>query len=168
MNASVVYFSNFGNTKLIADTIAKELQKVGQVRLIPMQEFTPASIEGTDLVVMGVPTHVMNLPKAVRPILEGLPKRMLTGVKVAAYDTSYAMSWFLNLFTASKRLLPKLRQLGGQKVANPEIFVVSGREGPLVEGELERAKDWARLILKQAGFSQLAPLPAAPRSGELA
>jgi hypothetical protein len=33
--------------------------------------------------------------------------------------------------------------MGGKLVVPPEIFHVTEREGPLDEGELERAQEWA-------------------------
>jgi len=55
----------------------------------------------------------------------------------------------LNLFTAGKRLASKMRKLGGKNLLPPEIFLVTGREGPLFEGELNRARDWANRINQQ-------------------
>jgi hypothetical protein len=46
-------------------------------------------------------------------------------------------------------LAQKLRKLGGKRILPPEIFLVTGREGPLYEGEIERAKDWANSILAE-------------------
>jgi hypothetical protein len=57
------------------------------------------------------------------------------------------MSAFLSHFTASKRLARKLKKLGGKSIIKPETFYVMEREGPLYDGELERAREWARLIL---------------------
>jgi hypothetical protein len=99
--------------------------------------------------VMGSPTHRMNLPEAVRPVLEGLPKRVLRGASVAAFDTSYKMSGLLRRFTAAPKLARKLRKLGGRQVVPPETFHVAGREGPLFDGEIERARAWAKSILGQ-------------------
>jgi hypothetical protein len=59
------------------------------------------------------------------------------------------MSWWLNQFTASNRLAKKLRKLGGKLVVPPEIFHVMEREGPLYEGEIERAQTWAASILER-------------------
>ncbi len=138
MNALVVYFSKFGNTQLVAEAIAETLSSEGAVRVISSEALTAADINGVDLVVMGSPTHRMNLPQAVRPVFETLPKRVLTGIPVAVFDTSYKMSWWLNHFTAAKRLSQELRKLGGKRIVPPETFHVTGREGPLYEGEIER------------------------------
>lgn len=147
MNTLVVYFSKFGNTQKLAEVIAERLSSNGDVRTISSDNLTVEDLKNADLVVMGSPTHNMNLPKSVKPVFEKLPKRILSGTQVAAFDTSYKMSGLLNQFTASKRLIKKLRKLGGRPVLSPEIFHVMEREGPLYEGEIERAQAWAGSIL---------------------
>jgi flavodoxin len=149
MKTLVVYFSKFGNTQQVAEAIAIRMQALGPVQTISSDELTVDDLQDVDLVVMGSPTHNMNLPKAVKPVFESLPRRVLPGTPVAAFDTSYKMSWWLNQFTASKRLARKLRKLGGKLVVPPEIFHVTQREGPLYEGEIERARVWAASILEQ-------------------
>ena len=147
MKSIVIYFSKFGNTQLAAEAIGTRLETAGPVVLTDLADFVPELGEDADLVVMGSPTHNMNLPKAARPLLDELPKKMLKGKFVAAFDTSYQMSALLNRFTAGKRLARVLRKLGGKQVLPPEIFLVDGREGPLAAGELERCGSWAEAIL---------------------
>jgi flavodoxin len=149
VNALVIYFSKFSNTKMVAEAIAEALESGGSVRVISSDQLTPSDLANVDLVVMGSPTHRMNLPEAVRPVFDTLPRKALRGRRTAAFDTSYKMSWWLSRFTAARRLDRKLRKLGGKRVAPPETFHVEGREGPLYEGELERAKAWAAAIREQ-------------------
>jgi flavodoxin len=149
MNALVVYFSKFGNTQMVAEAIAEKLASNGSVRTISSDDLTANELKDADLIVMGSPTHNMNLPKSVKPVFERLPRRVLSGTPIAAFDTSYKMSWWLNQFTASKRLAKKLRKLGGKLAVPPEIFHVMEREGPLYEGEIERAQTWAASILER-------------------
>lgn len=148
MNTLVVYFSKFGNTQKLAEAIAERLRSNGAVRTISSDDLTVNDLKDVNLVVMGSPTHNMNLPKTVKPVIDNLPKRILSGKLVAAFDTSYKMSWLLNRFTASKRLTRKLRKLGGKLLLPPEIFHVMEREGPLYEGEIERAQGWVESILE--------------------
>ena len=148
MNALVVYHSQFGNTRRVAEAIAGVFQGAGEARALSTEQLTAAELQKIDLVVMGTPTHKMNLPEAVRPIFEDLPKRSLRGVPIAAFDTSYKMSAFLARFTAAKKVDRKLRKLGGKRLMPPETFhVEDNHEGPLYKGELERAKSWAESIL---------------------
>jgi len=149
MNALVVYFSSFGNTQQVAEAIAGTIGSDGTASAVSMDEVTVSDLTGSDLVVMGSPTHRMNLPEAVRPVFETFPRRTLRGIPVAAFDTSYKMSAWLARFTAARKLDKRLRKLGGKRVVPPQTFHVVEREGPLYDGEIERARAWARSILKQ-------------------
>lgn len=151
----IVYFSKFGNTKIVAEKITQTTgEKLGSavsIRLISSDELVVSDLSDTDLLIMGTPTHKMNLPKDIRPIIEGLPRKSLKGIPFAAFDTSYKMSWWLNHFTAAKRLARKLRKLGGKRLVPPETFHVTECEGPLYNGELERAENWTNSILAAVG-----------------
>jgi flavodoxin len=159
MNALVVYFSHFGNTRKIAETIAEVLMGAGEARAVSIDGLTAAELKDADLVVFGSPTHYQNLPKAVRAALDTLPKRALRGKRVAAFDTSVETWRPLMWMTAAHRLLPKLRRLGGAKAVPPETYLVARGEAPesgerrdaLHEGELEHAKAWAASILERIG-----------------
>jgi flavodoxin len=149
MKSLVVYFSKFGNTQKVAEAVAETLASAGPVRVISIDQLGVSDLQGVDLVVMGSPTHRMNLPQAVRPLFESLPRRVMRGTPVAAFDTSYKMSRWLAPFTAAHKLAPRLRKLGGKRVVPPETFNVVEREGPLYEGEIERARTWAASILQR-------------------
>jgi len=159
MNPLVVYYTRFGNTKKVAETIAEALAQAGAARTMPIDDLTAADLEGLDLVVAGSPTHYQNLPQAVRAALDTLPRRALRGKRVAAFDTSVEAWGPLMWMTAGRRLLPRLRKLGGKPVARPETYLVvrgvapdgGERQDTLVEGELERARAWAASILEQIG-----------------
>lgn len=145
----VVYFSKFGNTQKIAEAIAEILRSAGFVHVITTDQLSVSELKDVDLVVMGTPTHRMNLPEVVRASFEILPRRILRSASVAVFDTSYKMSRWLTPFTAARKLAHRMRRLGGKSIVPPETFHVVEREGPLYEGEIERAKTWATLILKR-------------------
>jgi flavodoxin len=156
MKALVVYFSKFGNTKKVAEAIAETMGRAGDARTISIDQLTTSDLDKVDLVVMGSPTHYQNLPKAVRSVLQTLPRGILLGKYVAAFDTSLKMWGPLMLLTAAHRLLTKLRKLGGKRVVGPETFLVEksdhqpdGEIDLLYKGETERAKEWTVSILKQ-------------------
>jgi len=149
MKSLVVYFSKFGNTQKLAEAIAETLSSAGPVRIVGTKQLSVSDLEGVELVVMGSPTHRMNLPEGVRPTFESLPRRVLRGTLIAVFDTSYKMSRWLAPFTAARKLGQRLRKLGGKRVVPAESFHVEGREGPLYEGEIERARAWAASILRR-------------------
>ena len=149
MQSLVVYFSQHGNTRSVAEAVAEGLRAAGPVQVMGIDQLSEPGLQGADLVVVGSPTYRMNLPEVVRTALAGLPRRVLRDKRVAAFDTSYKMSRWLAPFTAARKLARKLRKLGGSQVVPPETYLVEGREGPLHGGELERASEWAALIVQQ-------------------
>jgi hypothetical protein len=51
--------------------------------------------------------------------------------------------------SAASRIASKLKRTGASLILPPESFFVAEREGPLEEGELERAARWAEGIFEQ-------------------
>ena len=147
MKAVVIHYSVFGHTRQIAEAVGERLAAEAEVRVIGIDQLRPADLAGASLVVMGCPTHRMRLPEAVKPLFESLPRHLLRGAHVAAFDTSYRMSAFLARFTAAKTLEGKLRKLGGKRIVPPETFFIAAREGPLEDDEVARAQAWADAIL---------------------
>ena len=49
---------------------------------------------------------------------------------------------------AAPRITNAFKKKGGNLAVTPEGFFVKGKEGPLKEGELERAASWAKEIAK--------------------
>ena len=89
--------------------------------------------------------------------LNKIPLNGLKGVKVAAFDTRIstvdANSRLLNILVklfgyAAKPIADRLEKKEGSLIIPPEGFFVKDSEGPLKDCELERAADWAKLIIK--------------------
>jgi hypothetical protein len=85
------------------------------------------------------------MPGTARAMLERMPSGALRGVGIASFDTRYRKPRWLTGWAAGQ-LSRKLGKFGGRKVVPPESFFVEGREGPLAQGELERARLWAESL----------------------
>lgn len=159
MKALVVYDSKFGNTERVAQAIGNALGSSYQVEVVQVGTIVPNQLEGLNLLIVGSPTQQFNPTKGITNFLKSLPSNGLKGIKVAAFDTRLTiedieeiaiLSFFVRIFGyAAKPIANRLKRKGGELFLPPEGFYVQGMEGPLVEGELERAEAWARQILAE-------------------
>lgn len=158
MRAVIVYESMFGNTQTIAEAIALGLSIHGiEVMRYEVGEAPPGVVEEHDLIVIGAPTHALSLSRTtsrasaaeqataplisrgegIREWLERLPAG--DGRLVATFDTHVDKRI---PGSASKAARKRLRRLGYRPVVPAESFFVSDMQGPLVDGEVERARAW--------------------------
>ncbi len=152
MKTIVIYDSLYGNTKAIAEAIGKALGPDAMVSNV--KDTIPAMTRGAGLVIVGAPTHGGRPSQDMKAFLGNIPAESLRDVRVAAFDTHSSVEnqgAFVKMLvgflgTAAKHILKELEKRGGIAAAAPEGFIVEGKEGPLQEGELERAAAWATEI----------------------
>lgn len=148
MNTLIIYDSTFGNTAQIALAMANRLGEHGTVRTALANEAGLTEMKEIDLLIVGGPTQRHGVSPAMRTLLERLPRRSLRGVSAAAFDTRYHMAAWKS-GSAAQRIASRLKRTGASLIMPPESFFVALREGPLEEGELERAARWAEGIFEQ-------------------
>jgi flavodoxin len=144
MKALVVYDSVYGNTEKIARVVAETLAPFGDVTLARAGD---AELRSVDLLIVGSPTHGGRPTPAIQEFLGKIPANALQNVGVTAFDTRVKVIIARLFGYAAGRIAGSLKDKGGRLVAAPEGFIVKGNEGPLIQGELERAADWAKGIM---------------------
>ena len=157
----VVYESVYGNTRAIAQAVAEGL---GGATVVAVQE-AAAPVADAELLVVGGPTHMHGLATArsreiaaatahgdvgaavdrkateepgLRQWLDELPEGR--GARAATFDTRLDKSQWLTGM-ASHGIAKRLRH-HGYEVIGSESFLVEDAEGPLADGELDRARTW--------------------------
>lgn len=149
----VIYDSFFGNTAKIAEAIGEALDGS---QVIKVSEAKEADLDNLAILFVGSPTRIFRASPAIMSFLRGLEKNTLSGVKAAVFDTRIPAdqtdSGFLKMMVklfgyADTKIAKALAKTGADLAIRNEGFGVTGTEGPLIEGELERAQDWARSIL---------------------
>lgn len=150
----VIYDSVFGNTERVAQSIAAALG----AQAIPVSQANAEQLRGLDLLVVGSPTRGFRPTEGISKLLNGLPKNHLAGVRVAAFDTRIVLETIdSKVFRfivdkggyAASTIAKALEKKGGGLAAPGEGFYVTGEQGPLKDGELERAADWANRLVKR-------------------
>lgn len=162
MKAVVVYESLWGNTAAVASAIAEGLGPDAQA--VPTAEATSELVAGADLVVAGGPVFAFQLssdrsrenigahpePGAPEPDLSGPSLRSWLealpagSARCAAFDTRVRGPFGKGAPTIARELQAK----GYQRLASPEGFIVTGKYGPLRDGELDRARHWGEQLLR--------------------
>lgn len=169
MSALIVYESMYGNTRRIAEAIARGLATAGPVTVTRIAELDSSATQGVDLLVIGAPTHGWSLSRpstrkaaveaaakpasgltveenatapGVREWLQSLDTQALRGrVAVAALDTR--MRAPLGLSGAASRTIAKRIRRRGMSCAARRGFRVT-KQNQLIEGEQARAESWGR------------------------
>jgi flavodoxin len=148
MKTLVIYDSLYGNTKTIAQAIGDAIP--GEVEVLHVGEAKASELAACNLLVVGAPTHGARSSPDVKAFLEQIPASALEGKRVAGFDTRLTNRLITIFGTAAPKITKELEKRGGNPAGPPGGFLVTGGEGPLKEGEVERAAAWAQEIARNA------------------
>lgn len=154
--ALIVSDSVFGNTARITDAVRAGLSGLMNVEMVRPADASFHCLNPLpDILFVGSPTRGFRpLPSMVRWISD-IPADGLTGVRIACFDTRLAPAdirsrigrFVVTRFGyAAESMQKRLTGKGGAPAAPAGGFLVKASEGPLKEGELERAAEWGRRI----------------------
>jgi flavodoxin len=138
----VVYDSLYGNTKAIAQAISGAIP--GQVEVLHVGEAKASGLEVYDFLFVGAPTHAAKPSPDCQAFLDQIESPALEGIKVAGFVTRMTNRLITLFGTAAPKIAKALEKKGGTLAGPPGGFYVTGGEGPLKEGEVERAAAWAQ------------------------
>ncbi|GHG40861.1 flavodoxin [Sinomonas cellulolyticus] len=139
MEAVVVYASQFGNTRMIAEAIARGIGS--GTPAVDASGFSPAGLRPGSLLVVGSPIVGWRPLEGLGAWLDALAPGSLAGIRTAAFDTRVKL--FIH-GDAAKKIEHALEKAGARRAAEPSWYYVAGQEGPLLDGEVERAEAWGR------------------------
>lgn len=151
MNAFIVYDSVFGNTEKIAQAIAEVLGS----KAVRVSEARVEDLAGVGLLIAASPTRAFKPTPTITEWLRALPEGSLKGVRVTALDTRIRVedikprllrAMAKRFGYAANPMLAALVKKGGTQAAPPEGFFVQESEGPLKDGETQRAAEWAKTL----------------------
>ncbi len=158
MKALVVYDSFFGNTEKVAQAVARGIGAPEEVTLVRVGSLAPQQLADATLLVVGSPTRGFRASEATAAFLANLPAGSLQGKKVAAFDTRLTleamgpvirfMFWIKYGKFAAPSMAEALQKAGGELALPSEGFIVMASEGPLKDGELERAEAWGKNLIR--------------------
>ena len=136
MSALVVYDSTYGNTEKLARAMTDSI--TAGAKMLRASEVNVSDLESADLLIVGSPMLGGRPSQPVQNFLSNYSGKT-KGLDVAAFDTRLAAKWVAIFGYAAQRIANLLAQSGAHMLAPLAGFFVTGREGPLKAGELEKA-----------------------------
>jgi hypothetical protein len=194
MRVVVVYESLFGNTREVAEAVAAGVAEAGpkvEVVVARVGATDQNEVAAADLLIVGGPTHMRGMTSGlsrkmgisanerkdpaegehheressgegpgVRDWLHDLPKATRARW-AAAFDTRVDSRMAGG---AGPGIAKRLRRHGYELIGEPEGFIVEDVDGPLRDGEADRARAWAvglatQIRHLQAGATVWQPAP---------
>ncbi|MFB0560013.1 MAG: flavodoxin family protein [Candidatus Lokiarchaeia archaeon] len=145
--ALVVYRSKFGNTKAVAEAIAKGINATKKAEAVVKDVKTtkPEEALDYDALIIGSPNHGGGPAKDIKNFLKKLEKLDLKGKTGAVFDTHAGR----NNIRAVQKMEKQIREkIPGLKLVAPGLATqIKGfLKGPLVEGELLKAEEFGKNI----------------------
>lgn len=152
MKTLILYDSVFGNTEDIAKAMYESLLVENDPLLYNAKEFNIELLDNAGLLIIGSPTRGFRPTEVISGLIRSIPLKRYTNLKIATFDTRFSLSK-INSSTlrfivkkggyAGSFMAGQMKKRGGSIIVPPEGFLVNGEKGPLKDGELERAAEWA-------------------------
>jgi flavodoxin len=155
MNVTITYDSIFGNTAKIAEAIAGSLERDHRITLATIQEAGDLDLSGTDLLIVGSPNPGFQPTPQVQDYIAGrknFPKgtagQSLTRASISRQSIQRRSDGVIDAGGyAADRMATALQQSGLELRGTPAAFFVTGNEGPLMAGEIERGQRMGRRLV---------------------
>jgi menaquinone-dependent protoporphyrinogen IX oxidase len=150
MKGIVIYDTSHGNTKQIAETITEALRDSEiEVDLFKVNEVKNLSANDYNFLVLGSPTKFGTMSFAIKFFLGKIKSEEWLNKPFAAFDTenpeNVEHSRLENKeWSAAEKIAIKLKEKKMNQLIPVLKVLVLGQKGPLVEGEIDRAKDYAK------------------------
>jgi menaquinone-dependent protoporphyrinogen IX oxidase len=150
MKGIVAYDTSYGNTKKIAETIAETLKESGiEVDLLDVKDVKKLSAKDYGFLVLGSPTRFGTMSFAIKFFLGKVKSEQWMNKPFAAFDTenpeniekarAEKKEW-----SAAEKIAAKLKDKKMNQLLPVLKALVLDQKGPLIEGEIERTKDYAK------------------------
>lgn len=150
MKGIVVYDTSYGNTKKVAETITETLKESGiEADLFDVKDVKKLSGKDYNFLVLGSPTKFGTMSFSIRGFLGKVKSEEWMNKPFAAFDTenpeniekarAEKKEW-----SAGEKIASKLMEKKMNQVVPVLKALVHEMKGPLLEGEIERIKEYSK------------------------
>jgi menaquinone-dependent protoporphyrinogen IX oxidase len=145
MKGIIVYDTSYGNTKKIAETISDTLRESGmEIDLFYVKDVKKLRPNDYSFLILGSPTKFGTMSFAIKMFLGKVKGEEWVDKPFAAFDTENPENMEKKEWSAAEKISERLKERKMNQLSPVLKAAVHEWKGPLVEGEIERAKDYAR------------------------
>jgi hypothetical protein len=147
MKGLVLFRSHYGNTKQVADSVARQITSLGHEAIVQDLRQKFPDLQGLDFVLIGAPTRMARVTGKALRVLKWLRKKGFREKPIAVFDTygpvptkpeemEKSRKW---LYPGAAGIMQKVAKDQGLNVY-PETLrcEVQGLKGPLADHQLEK------------------------------
>jgi len=145
----VVIASPCGVTDTVARAVARAVDWSYEHSARSACDVDPVEIRTPSVVFLGGPTHRREMGESLRSFVDRMPDRLIAQCLFAAFDTRFHDSPIVT-GSSARHIQRAVEARGGRNLVPGESFFVIRRDGPLREGEVERARVWASSVIASA------------------
>jgi flavodoxin len=146
----VVFDSSFGNTEKLGREIAAGIEETGlaECKVINIDDVGSEDLTVYDGALFGSPIHAFRATRGIKGAVKKAGKKGLQAKLLASFDTYQAAG---HVGKAAKQIEDELKKrISGSKVMSPGLTaLVLGREGPLKDGELPKAREFGKKFAQE-------------------
>jgi menaquinone-dependent protoporphyrinogen IX oxidase len=159
MKALILYRSYYGNTRLVAEAMAHEIEAIGhEVVLQDLRKGLP-ELSGFSCALIGAPTRIARVTRRALGTLKKLGKRGFAGKPVAIFDVYGPVPTTPEAQEKGKKwITPGAAGIMEKTARDQRLKVygktlrceITGMKGPLKEQELKKAAQFARQFVEES------------------
>ena len=138
----LVYESKYGNTKIVAETIAEAIKEVSdnQASIYELKDINLKQPPDFDVVLIGSPNHMGGPTGGIKKFINEFGKLDVKGKYAAVFDTYMAKDYEKAVKKMEKQINGKMPEF---RLLKPGLSIrVEGMKGPITEGELAKCREF--------------------------
>jgi flavodoxin len=150
MKGVVIYDTTYGNTKKVAEAITDALRE-SELKVDILHVKDTKELDGDyDFLILGSPTKIGTMSWAVRGFIgKKIKDAKWSNKPFAAFDTEGESVMKKGGGSAAEKISKKLKDRGLKQLQPALKVAVLGMKGPLKDGEIEKAKEYAKKLVSE-------------------
>ena len=150
MKVLIVFETKYGNTKKAAETIGEVIKDAGnEITVVKVDDVEMDTIKDYKAIVIGSPTYASNQARSIKKFISSLSVEADTKIVVFDTHTGDGKSTGGVMRRAVKKMEKQIQKNPNlKKIVNGLQVAVKGIKGPIIEGELDKCKEFAKEIAK--------------------